>query len=163
MATVVFVHAHPDDEAIATGGTMAKMADQGHRVVLVTATRGELGELPDGGLDPGESLTERRMAELDRACRILGVSRQVYLDYLDSGMAGEPTNDRAGSFASADIDEAAGRPGQRCWPTRRRRRTGHLRRTRGLWAPRSHPGPPGEHGRRRPRRHPGRLPGHHEP
>ncbi len=109
MATVVFVHAHPDDEAIATGGTMAKMADEGHRVVLVTATRGELGEVPEGGLDPGESLTERRVAELDRACRILGVARQVYLDYLDSGMAGEPTNDRPGSFASADIDEAAGR------------------------------------------------------
>jgi LmbE family N-acetylglucosaminyl deacetylase len=109
MATVVFVHAHPDDEAIATGGTMAKMADEGHRVVLVTATRGELGELPEGGLDPGESLTERRVAELDRACRILGVARQVYLDYLDSGMAGEPSNDRPGSFASADIDEAARR------------------------------------------------------
>jgi LmbE family N-acetylglucosaminyl deacetylase len=109
MATVVFVHAHPDDEAIATGGTMAKMADEGHRVVLVTATRGELGELPEGGLDPGESLTERRVVELDRACRILGVARQVYLDYLDSGMAGETTNDRPGSFASADIDEAARR------------------------------------------------------
>jgi LmbE family N-acetylglucosaminyl deacetylase len=108
MATIVFVHAHPDDEAIATGGTMAKMSDEGHRVVLVTATRGELGEIPDGGLRPGESLTERRAAELDEACRILGVARQVYLGYLDSGMAGEPSNDRQGSFASADVGEAAG-------------------------------------------------------
>ncbi len=108
MATIVFVHAHPDDEAIATGGTMAKMADEGHRVVLVTATRGELGELPAGGLDPGETLTERRVAELDEACRILGVARQVYLGYLDSGMAGEPENQRPGSFASADVAEAAG-------------------------------------------------------
>ena len=52
MATVTFFHAHPDDEAIATGGTMASLADQGHRVVLVTATRGELGEVDDGFLDP---------------------------------------------------------------------------------------------------------------
>ncbi len=108
MATIVFVHAHPDDEAIATGGTMAKMADGGHRVVLVTATRGELGELPAGGLDPGETLTERRVAELDEACRILGVARQVYLGYLDSGMAGEADNQRPGSFASADVAEAGG-------------------------------------------------------
>jgi LmbE family N-acetylglucosaminyl deacetylase len=108
MATIVFVHAHPDDEAITTGGTMAKLSDEGHRVVLVTATRGELGEMPEGGLRAGETLTERRTAELERACRILGVARQVYLGYLDSGMAGEPTNDRPGSFASADIAEAAG-------------------------------------------------------
>jgi LmbE family N-acetylglucosaminyl deacetylase len=109
VATVVFVHAHPDDEAILTGGTMAKMSDEGHRVVLVTATRGELGELPAGGLEPGETLTQRRVEELARAGAVLGVARQVYLDYLDSGMAGEPTNDRAGSFASADVGEAAAR------------------------------------------------------
>jgi N-acetyl-1-D-myo-inositol-2-amino-2-deoxy-alpha-D-glucopyranoside deacetylase len=107
MATVTFFHAHPDDEAIATGGTMAKMADEGHRVVLVTATRGELGEIPEGLLDPSESLTHRRIDELTEACRILGVSRQVFLDYLDSGMAGEASNDRPGSFAGADVGEAA--------------------------------------------------------
>jgi LmbE family N-acetylglucosaminyl deacetylase len=107
MATVTFFHAHPDDEAIATGGTMAKMADEGHRVVLVTATRGELGEIPEGLLDPGESLTHRRIDELTEACRILGVSRQTFLDYLDSGMAGEASNDRPGSFAGADVGEAA--------------------------------------------------------
>ena len=107
MATVVFFHAHPDDEAIATGGTMAALADQGHHVVLVTATRGELGEIPDGLLGPGESLVERRGHELDEACRILGVSDHVYLDYLDSGMAGEESNHRPGAFAAADVDEAA--------------------------------------------------------
>jgi len=107
MATVTFFHAHPDDEAIATGGTMADLADQGHRVVLVTATRGELGEIPEGLLDPGETLTERRAAELAEACRILGVARQAFLGYLDSGMAGDAANDRTGSFASADVDEAA--------------------------------------------------------
>jgi LmbE family N-acetylglucosaminyl deacetylase len=106
MATVVFFHAHPDDEAIATGGTMAALAAEGHRVVLVTATRGELGEIPDGLLDPGESLVHRRKQELDEACRILGVADQVFLDYLDSGMAGEDSNHRAGAFAAADVEEA---------------------------------------------------------
>ncbi len=108
MATITFFHAHPDDEAIATGGTMVGLAAQGHRVILVTATKGELGETPEGLLVAGESLVDRRREELSEACRILGVDRQVFLDYLDSGMAGEPSNDHPGSFASADLDEAAG-------------------------------------------------------
>jgi LmbE family N-acetylglucosaminyl deacetylase len=107
MATVLFFHAHPDDEAIATGGTMAGLSEAGHRVVLVTATRGELGEIPDDLVDTGESLADRRKAELTEACRILGVGRQVYLDYLDSGMAGEASNERPGSFAAAGVEEAA--------------------------------------------------------
>jgi LmbE family N-acetylglucosaminyl deacetylase len=106
MATITFFHAHPDDESITTAGTMASLAEQGHRVVLVTATRGELGEIPDGLLQPEESLTERRMAELSEACRILGVARLEFLDYHDSGMAGEPTNDQPGSFGAADVVEA---------------------------------------------------------
>jgi LmbE family N-acetylglucosaminyl deacetylase len=108
MSTVVFFHAHPDDEAIATAGTMAALSDAGHRVVLVTATRGELGEIPEGMLVEGESLADHRMVELSAACDILGVSRQTYLDYLDSGMAGEDTNTAPGCFAAADVDEAAG-------------------------------------------------------
>ncbi len=60
MATAVFFHAHPDDEAIATGGTMAKMASKrATGSILVTATRGELGEVPDGMLGAGET-TRRR-------------------------------------------------------------------------------------------------------
>lgn len=109
MATVVFLHAHPDDETIITGGTMAGLAEGGHRVVLVTATRGELGEIPQGILNAGESLAERRDAELATACRLLGVSRQVFLGYHDSGMAGEATNERDGSFAAADVDDAGAR------------------------------------------------------
>ena len=66
MATVTFFHAHPDDEAIATGGTMIGLADAGHRVVLVTATRGELGETPEGLLGPGESLVDRRRKRIER-------------------------------------------------------------------------------------------------
>ncbi len=108
MANVIFFHAHPDDEAIATGGTMAALSDRGHRVILVTATGGELGEVPEGLLTDGESLLDRRRAELGEACRILGVDHQVDLGFLDSGMAGEETNDRPGSFAAADLEEAAG-------------------------------------------------------
>lgn len=107
MATAVFFHAHPDDETIATGGTMARAAAEGHRVVLVTATAGELGEVPDGLLAPGEDLASRRAQELDAACEILGVARHLCLGYGDSGMAGEPSNDVEGSFWRADVDEAA--------------------------------------------------------
>jgi LmbE family N-acetylglucosaminyl deacetylase len=109
MSTVVFVHAHPDDEAIATGGTMAGLAADGHRVVLVTATVGELGEIPEGMLKDGESLADRRAVELAEAGRLLGVARQAYLGYHDSGMAGEESNQRPDAFATADVDEAAAR------------------------------------------------------
>jgi LmbE family N-acetylglucosaminyl deacetylase len=109
MSTVVFVHAHPDDEAIATAGTMAGLAEAGHRVVLVTATGGDLGEVPDGFLSEGETLADRRAVELAEAARVLGVARLEFLGYLDSGMEGEPTNRRPGCFAMADVDEAAAR------------------------------------------------------
>ena len=77
--------------------------------MLVSATRGELGEHAPDALAPGEQLVDRRVAELHAAAEVLGVDRVEFLDYLDSGMAGEPTNDAPGSFASADIDEAAAR------------------------------------------------------
>ncbi len=64
MATAVFLHAHPDDEALATGGTMARLADAGHRVVLVVATHGEEGEPVPGVLAEGEPLGDRRTAEV---------------------------------------------------------------------------------------------------
>jgi LmbE family N-acetylglucosaminyl deacetylase len=107
--TLVAFHAHPDDEAIATGGTMARAKAEGHRVVLVVATRGELGEVADGVLAPGETLAERRVIETMDAAEILGVDRVEFLGYLDSGMAGEPTNDAAGCFAIASVEEAADR------------------------------------------------------
>src|SRR5580704_9601210 len=109
MATAVFFHAHPDDEAIATAGTMARLAADGHRVVLVTATRGELGEIPEGLLAPGETLVERRTKELAAACAVLGVARHEFLDYGDSGMDGEDSNNDPGSFWQADVGEAAER------------------------------------------------------
>jgi LmbE family N-acetylglucosaminyl deacetylase len=109
MATAVFFHAHPDDEAIATGGTMARLATEGHRVVLVCATRGELGEVAEGFLDPGESLTDRRVAEVHAAADVLGAQRVAFLGYRDSGMDGEPTTKDPECFAMADLDEAAAR------------------------------------------------------
>jgi LmbE family N-acetylglucosaminyl deacetylase len=109
MATLVFFHAHPDDESIATGGTMLRAAEEGHRVVLVLATRGEHGEVADGFLDDGESLAERRVKETDASAAVLGVSAVEYLGYVDSGMMGTPENDADGSFWGADLDEAASR------------------------------------------------------
>jgi LmbE family N-acetylglucosaminyl deacetylase len=109
MATLVCFHAHPDDEAIGTGGVMAKAANDGHRVVLVTATRGECGEVADGFLADGETLGERREVELAAAAEILGVARLEILGYHDSGMMGTPENDAPHSFWQADLEEAAQR------------------------------------------------------
>jgi LmbE family N-acetylglucosaminyl deacetylase len=108
VATIVFFHAHPDDESLFTGGTMARAADEGHRVVLVTATRGERGHDHGGVLAAGESLVERRTAELAEACRVLGVARAEWLGYRDSG-AGEASEQAKDSFSRADLAEAAGR------------------------------------------------------
>ncbi len=109
MATLVTFHAHPDDESIGCGGVMRKAADEGHRVVLVVATRGEHGEVSDGFLRDGEQLWQRRVIETEAAAEILGVQRVEFLGYRDSGMMGEPTNDVAGSFWTAPIEEAAER------------------------------------------------------
>jgi LmbE family N-acetylglucosaminyl deacetylase len=109
MATLVSFHAHPDDEAIPTAGTLAKAAKEGHRVVLVFATKGEHGEVEEGFLEAGESLAERRVQETQRSAEILGASRVEFLGYVDSGMMGTPENDVPESFWQADLDEAAGR------------------------------------------------------
>jgi LmbE family N-acetylglucosaminyl deacetylase len=107
--TLVTFHAHPDDEAIATGGVMARAAAEGHRVVLVVATKGELAGFGQDMLTPGETMADRRVAETEAAGEILGVARIEFLGYRDSGMEGEPSNDDPASFWSADLDEAAGR------------------------------------------------------
>lgn len=107
MATLVAFHAHPDDECIAQSGTLAKAAAAGHRTVLVYATRGEVGRVADGFLDPGETLVERRMAEAQRSAALLGVARVEWLGYQDSGMMGTPENDNPGCFWQTDVEEAA--------------------------------------------------------
>lgn len=109
MATLVFFHAHPDDEAIATGGTMATAAAAGHDVVLVVATRGEQGEPVAGVLGPDEPLWQRRVAETHRSAELLGVSRVAFLGYEDSGMMGEATNNNPACFWQADVSEASDR------------------------------------------------------
>lgn len=109
VSTLVAFHAHPDDECLTTGGTLAKAVDDGHRVVVVYATRGEVGEVPDGLLAEGETLVERRMVEVSRSAAALGVHRVEHLGYRDSGMLGTPDNDHPDAFWQADLDEAAGR------------------------------------------------------
>jgi N-acetyl-1-D-myo-inositol-2-amino-2-deoxy-alpha-D-glucopyranoside deacetylase len=110
MGTLLLVHAHPDDEAIATGGVMLKAHRDGHRVVLVTCTRGEEGEIHN--MDEAETrphLAEVRTAELENAAGMLGVARLEFLGYRDSGMAGTPSNDNPESFHSAPLAEAGER------------------------------------------------------
>jgi LmbE family N-acetylglucosaminyl deacetylase len=109
MGTLVCFHAHPDDESIATGGTMVLAKRQGHRVVLVLGTRGEHGEVAEGFLDAGESLGTRRVAETFESAAILGVDRVEFLGYVDSGMMDEPTNDLPYAFWQADLEHAARR------------------------------------------------------
>jgi N-acetyl-1-D-myo-inositol-2-amino-2-deoxy-alpha-D-glucopyranoside deacetylase len=111
--SLLLVHAHPDDESIATGATMAKYAAEGARVTLVTCTLGELGEIipPDlRHLFPDE-LGQHRIVELDHACTALGVDDHRFLGgegrYRDSGMMGLPDNDDPRCFWRADVDEAA--------------------------------------------------------
>lgn len=105
--TVVVFHAHPDDEALLTGGTMARLASRGHRVVLVVATSGELGLADPGG--PG--VGERRRQELARSAAVLGVARIVHLGYADSGSGPVSTgsSNPPDRFADADVEEAARR------------------------------------------------------
>jgi len=109
VTTIVSFHAHPDDESIGTGGTLARAAAAGHRVVLVVATRGERGEPTPGVLGDDEMLWERRIVETFESARILGVQRVEFLGYVDSGMMGEPTNDFPYCFWKADVERAASR------------------------------------------------------
>jgi LmbE family N-acetylglucosaminyl deacetylase len=109
MATLVCFHAHPDDEAIATGGLMTLAKRYGHEVVLVLATRGEQGEPQPGVLNDGEPLWERRVVETHQAAEILGLDRVEFLGYEDSGMIGEPTNGNPLCFWQADVEEASQR------------------------------------------------------
>ena len=111
--SLLLVHAHPDDESIFTGATMAKYAAEGAGVTLVTCTRGELGEIIPPALRhllPDE-LGEYRVGELARACEALGVSDHRFLGgagrWRDSGMMGLPDNDDPRCFWQADVDEAA--------------------------------------------------------
>ena len=104
---ILSVHPHPDDESIACGGVLARYADEGAGVHVVTCTQGEEGENL-AGIDLGDDdLVTHRRRELAEALDRLGVDRHTYLGYRDSGMAGEPTNEHPESFHMADLREAA--------------------------------------------------------
>lgn len=110
--TLMTVHAHPDDETIGTGGTMARAVAEGQRVVLVTCTRGELGEIVVPDWDTAENhrrLGETRAVELETAMAELGVTEWENLGYRDSDMFGRVGNLDARSFWQADPDDAARR------------------------------------------------------
>lgn len=109
MSVLVCFHAHPDDEVFVTGGVMRQASDAGHRVVVVTATDGALGEVPDGLLTDGESLAQRRRRELEASTAALGAHRVVMLHYADSGMAGTPENANPDAFCNIDVEAAAAR------------------------------------------------------
>lgn len=107
MSTIVFVHAHPDDEASATACTMAMATDRGDRVVIVYATNGDHGEAP-ADLAEGESVVARRRLEAEQSARVTGAEVR-WLGYADSGMHGWAENDADGSFHAASTDEAGAR------------------------------------------------------
>jgi N-acetyl-1-D-myo-inositol-2-amino-2-deoxy-alpha-D-glucopyranoside deacetylase len=113
---LLLVHAHPDDESIETGATMARYVAQGARVTLVTCTLGELGEVIPAelgylGWDADGGLGEYRIGELAAACAALGVTDHRFLGspgrWRDSGMMGSDSNNWAGCFWLAEVDEAA--------------------------------------------------------
>jgi LmbE family N-acetylglucosaminyl deacetylase len=108
--TLVAFHAHPDDEALLTAGTLARAAAEGHRVVIVVATDGDLG-LAAREFSGGEGLGARRLRELQRSASALGAARVVFLGYADSGLGPELHPDPPGRvrFVRAPLDEAAGR------------------------------------------------------
>ncbi|MGA4506598.1 PIG-L deacetylase family protein [Propionibacteriaceae bacterium G1746] len=99
MATLVFLHAHPDDEASQTGGTMALAGELGHRVVWICCTDGSQGTR-SGETD--ESVAEVRRREARASAEVLGVDRLVFLDHLDSGMHGWDSNANPDAFMNAD-------------------------------------------------------------
>jgi N-acetyl-1-D-myo-inositol-2-amino-2-deoxy-alpha-D-glucopyranoside deacetylase len=113
---LMLVHAHPDDESIGTGATMAKYAAQGTGVTLITCTLGEFGEIIPPDLvhlawNRENRLGEHRIGELAAACAALGVTDHRFLGgpgrWHDSGMMGAPSNESEGCFWLADVDEAA--------------------------------------------------------
>jgi LmbE family N-acetylglucosaminyl deacetylase len=107
--TLMAVLAHPDDETFGIGGTLAYYARLGVKVYLLTATRGEAGEMDPEYLEGFNSIAERRMHELDCAANHLGIQRVIYLGYRDSGMTGAEANQHPQALIQAPLEEVAGK------------------------------------------------------
>ena len=107
--TLLVALAHPDDETFGVGGVMARAVDEGHRVVIVCATRGEAGEIADPSLATPETLGEVREGELRNAARALGVEDVRFLGFRDSGMAGTPENGHPAALLNAKADDVVGK------------------------------------------------------
>ncbi|CAB4846154.1 MAG: PIG-L family deacetylase [Actinobacteria bacterium] len=107
--TLVFVHAHPDDEALLTAGTMARAVAEGQRVVLVVATDGAEGLAATHIASHSLALAAHRQLELEESCRVLGVHRLVWLGYADSGLHGDATSDPEGpaTLCATPVEESA--------------------------------------------------------
>lgn len=84
--TVLAVFAHPDDESFACGGTLARLADAGARVVLLCASRGEAGSISDSALVPDGNLGDVRTQELHAAAAILGIAEVIVMDHPDGDL-----------------------------------------------------------------------------
>ena len=108
MTTIVYCHAHPDDEASQTSGAMARAAAEGHRVVVVFATNGDHGEVAADAVE-GETVAAYRRREAEASAAAIGLARIAWLGYADSGMTGWDQNDHEDSLHRADLDEAAAR------------------------------------------------------
>jgi len=111
MAGLLAFHAHPDDESLAMGGTLARYAATGEEVTVVTATRGEVGEVHnyDEAEEVAARLAEVRSQEMAEAIRILGVQHHHFLGYRDSGMMGTEDNAHRDAFWTAEFMEATER------------------------------------------------------
>jgi len=106
VSTVAFLHAHPDDEALFTGGTMAKLSAAGVRVILITATDGGAGLVADA-VAATQDVATLREEELARSCRILGVAQRFSLGYADSGLDGNAESGGRTRFVDCDISEVS--------------------------------------------------------
>jgi LmbE family N-acetylglucosaminyl deacetylase len=129
--TVLAVLAHPDDEGFGCGGTLAALVAGGHRVTLICATNGDVGEISDPSLATPENLAQVRQEEMRRAAAVTGITDLRFLDYRDSGMLGTEDNHHPNSLYQAEPDKVVATRGYYARnPARHRHYSRPLRRLR---------------------------------
>lgn len=119
LRTVLFVHAHPDDETLATGGLIAELAARGVRVAVLTATRGEQGEVVEGPLSAlagTPELTAHREGEVAAACAVLGVREHAFLGEPPARAGAEPRRYTDSGMRWLDETETVAGPGDQAGP-----------------------------------------------